>query len=80
MSFGKRIVYREVIDGVEHRFPPVQYFAPGGMKEKNHEEFMFWHAGEVSRFTADPSLTYVVEDVLLDYCRYALYMWILFHL
>ena len=64
-------VYREVINGKEHRFPPLDSWIPEQRKsEKSLKELEKWHAQETARYEADPSLEYNVEAELEEYCRF----------
>ena len=69
IQWGKNIIYREMVDGEEHRFPLLKYFWP----EKLHQDRLCllkrWHQEMVIKFDQDPSLEYCPEKELVKYCR-----------
>ena len=65
----RKIIYRETIDGVEHRFPPLHYFWPHLKRPEELKRLKAWHATMVDKYANDPSLRYYPEEELLTYCR-----------
>jgi hypothetical protein len=61
-------VYEEMIDGVQHRFPPINYFLPESKTTKALNQLTTWHKEQVALYEQDPNLKYVPETQLEEYC------------
>lgn len=69
IQFGSRKVYKEMVKGVEHKFPRIEYFWPHLKDSKQLERLKIWHAEMVAKYRSNPALEYVPEDELVSYCR-----------
>jgi hypothetical protein len=65
VDFDNPMAYEE--DG--ERFPKLAYFSPETSRPKALKELKEWHAEEVARFAADPTLRYYPAYELIKYCK-----------
>ena len=69
VQFGEYKTYREVVDGVEHRFPLLHYFWPKHKRQAQLKTLKAWHQEQVAKYAADPGLVYCPEEELIKYCE-----------